>query len=122
MHQHRLHSPGSTNVGLTERWVTGVGGGLLIGYGLARPSSSFFRWLGVGSGAILIYRAVRGHCDLYALFGIDTADRSASATTFAVVTINRPPAEVYQHLKNPEPLQGALEDVGQFTRTGPSSF
>ncbi|HEY0791304.1 MAG TPA: SRPBCC family protein [Chthoniobacterales bacterium] len=120
MHEDRVHSPGSTNVGVTERWVGGLGGGLLIAYGLARPS--WPRWLAVGSGACLVYRSLRGHCELYGLLGVDTADRSASATTFAVVTINRPAAEIYGYLKNPERIRGALGAVTEVNRTGVSSF
>jgi uncharacterized membrane protein len=120
MQQDGVYSPGSTNVGVTERWASGLGGGLLIGYGFTRRS--WPRFLIACSGVVLVYRAVRGHCDLYALLGIDTADRSASATTFAVVTIERSAAEIYDCFKDPERLGGVLEEIRWFTRTSDSSF
>jgi uncharacterized membrane protein len=113
MHADFPASSGATpNVGTTERWVCGVAGGALVVYGAMRRS-----WLGyglLGTGLALAYRGIRGHCSLYGALGINTADRSASATTCAVATIERSPAEIYAYLKQPDHLPlltGLIHDL-----------
>jgi uncharacterized membrane protein len=74
----------------------------LVAYGVTRKS--WVRYAVLGTGLALAYRGIRGHCGLYGVLGINTADRSASATTCAVVTIERSPAEIYTYLKRPDHL------------------
>ena len=74
----------------------------MVAYGVMRKS--WVRYGLVGTGLALAYRGIRGHCSLYGALGINTADHSASATTCAVVTIERAPAEIYAYLRQPDHL------------------
>lgn len=71
------------NVGTTERWVSGVFGALMTGIGLFRRS--FGGILATLAGVYLLYRAVRGHCFVYDLLGINTR------ATVALRSANEPP-------------------------------
>jgi uncharacterized membrane protein len=113
MHEFFPASSGATpNVGVIERWFCGVVGGLLAVYGATRRS--WWRYGLLATGVTLAYRGIRGHCGLYGALGINTADRSASATTCAVVTIERSPGEIYAYLKQPDHLPlltGIIHDL-----------
>jgi hypothetical protein len=58
------------NIGDEERVVSGLGGALLLGYALARPSllSTLFA---VG-GALLLERGLTGSCAIYRALGVST--------------------------------------------------
>lgn len=58
------------NVGELERIASGLGGALLLGYGVARPSP--LNTLFAIGGALLVERALTGHCSAYRALGIDT--------------------------------------------------
>lgn len=58
------------NVGELERVASALGGAVLLGYGVARPSA-LSTLLAVG-GALLVERALTGRCNLYRTLGIDT--------------------------------------------------
>ena len=58
------------NVGELERVASALGGALLLGYGVARPSA-LNTLLAVG-GALLVERGLTGQCSLYRAIGIDT--------------------------------------------------
>ncbi len=58
------------NVGDAERIASGLGGAVLLAYGLARPSL-VGTLLAVG-GALMLERGVTGHCSLYQALDIDT--------------------------------------------------
>jgi hypothetical protein len=58
------------NVGELERVASALGGAVLLGYGVTRPST-LSTILAIG-GALLIERALTGSCSLYRTFGIDT--------------------------------------------------
>ncbi|HWG80173.1 MAG TPA: DUF2892 domain-containing protein [Stellaceae bacterium] len=60
------------NVGELERVASALGGAVLLGYGVARPSA-LSTLLAVG-GALLVERALTGRCNLYRTLGIDTRD------------------------------------------------
>lgn len=119
MHADFPVSPGATpNVGTIERWVCAVTGGALVAYGVMRKS--WARYGLVGAGLALAYRGIRGHCSLYGALGINTADHSASATTCAVATIERSPAEIYAYLKQPDHLPrltGIIHDLRPVTES-----
>jgi hypothetical protein len=66
---------GTGNVGTTERWVSGLGGGALLLYGLRRGSR-----LGVGLailGGFLAERAVSGRCPFYRALGVRSTGANA---------------------------------------------
>jgi uncharacterized membrane protein len=60
------------NVGHEERWISAGVGALLAMYGLKRMRLGSIL-LGAG-GVMLLQRAITGHCDLYQMFGMNTAD------------------------------------------------
>jgi len=97
-----------TNVGRTERWLSGIAGGVLMACGLKRPS-----WQGVlltlGGGSLL-HRAASGRCMMYDAIGVNSAEPGRSGVASVghgqgikvekSVTINRPPEELYQFWRN----------------------
>jgi hypothetical protein len=66
------------NVGEFERVASALGGAVLLGYGLTRPST-LNALLAIG-GALLVERAVTGQCGLYRALGIDRRAHDASRT------------------------------------------
>ena len=61
--QHRTQTATTQNVGQAERWISAIGGGVLLVYGIARLD-----WLGTGIGLFgsgLLYRGVTGHSFTY---------------------------------------------------------
>lgn len=61
------------NVGKMERWLSAVGGGGLIAYGLKRRT-----WPGLALalvGGVLVHRGVTGHCYAYQAIGANTAEK-----------------------------------------------
>jgi uncharacterized membrane protein len=65
------------NVGQEERWVSAGVGALLALYGLKRMRLGSIL-LGAG-GVMLLQRALTGHCDLYEMFGVNTAGDTGEA-------------------------------------------
>lgn len=65
------------NVGTTERWLSLLGGAMLIMRGFNRPSMTN-SLLGLG-GVGLVYRGVTGHCPAYAALGIDRRDGAGAS-------------------------------------------
>lgn len=61
-------SAGTVNIASWERWVSAAGGVVLVAHALRRPSVGS-TILAVG-GALLVERAVTGHCRLYERLGI----------------------------------------------------
>ena len=59
------------NVGMPERWVSGVFGAVMTLVGLLRRS--FGGILIALAGVYLLYRGVKGHCFLYDLIGVNTS-------------------------------------------------
>ena len=97
------HRPG-VNVGMTERWVSGVMGFLLMAFGVSRASlQGIFCALG---GGYFLYRGMSGHCPAYAAANVNTAQATASGEVKlkTTVTVNKPIAEVYRFWRNLENL------------------
>src|SRR5947209_6638892 len=93
----------TVNVGDAERWMSGIGGSVLVLYGLTARS-----WPGLalaGIGGALMYRGSTGHCHLYQALGINTARKSEGPATSVPAgrgvkveestTINRPAQDLY---------------------------
>jgi uncharacterized membrane protein len=72
------------NVGNTERWVSGLGGGMLILWGLRRASLAGLAV--AAAGAALAWRGISGWCNVYGALGID---RGAAAVGNLGVKIDR---------------------------------
>ena len=60
------------NIADNERIASGLGGALLLGYGLARPSL-LSTLLAVG-GALLLERGLTGSCAIYRAIGVNTRE------------------------------------------------
>ena len=99
------------NVAQVERWASALGGAALAVYGLRQRSVAGA--MIAASGGALIARGATGHCPVYAVAGVNTADgerdtRAALGGSRGVhvessVTINRPAAELYvfwRHFEN----------------------
>jgi uncharacterized membrane protein len=63
------------NVSDSERLASGLGGALLLGYGLARPS--LLGALSAVAGALLLERGLTGSCALYRALGMTTRSEAA---------------------------------------------
>ena len=103
----------AVNVGEIERWASALGGAALALYGLTRGTKGGIA-LALAGGA-LVYRGVSGHCDVYALSGISTAEAAERNPNVSVpanrgikveksVTINKAPEELYRFWRNFENL------------------
>jgi len=95
------------NVGVLERWASLLGGSALAFYGLRHftPGGTILTLVG-GS---LVYRGLTGHCSLYELLDINTAEhgqRQGGRPLTSVpanqgikveesILVNRPPEEIY---------------------------
>ncbi len=93
------------NVGVEERWLSILGGGLLTAYGLGRRSIAGLAL--AATGGALLYRGTTGHCPAYASLGIDTAERSDQISPIRIVeavTVSRPREELYQFWQEVENL------------------
>src|SRR5688572_2426566 len=76
--QEELHRRAPINVSETERVASMVGGGALALFGLSRASLG---GLGLAAlGGALLYRGATGHCDLYDMLGMSTAEPRGPAT------------------------------------------
>ena len=112
------------NVSETERWLSLLGGGSLVAYGLTRRDRA-----GIGIavlGGELVRRGVTGHCNLYQTLGINTArhERGAKGTGrnigvpyelgFRVdhtIYISRSRPEVYRFWRNLENLPRFMQHL-----------
>lgn len=96
------------NVGDTERWASVIGGAALLLYGVRQRSPGGLGLALLGGG--LLYRGATGHCQLYGLFGVNTADPEQRAPykhamkVTKTITVNASPAEVYRFWRNFENL------------------
>lgn len=117
------------NVGNIERWISAIGGGGLVVYGLKRRS-----WSGLALallGGALVHRGATGRCYVYQTVGRNTAERKGRQEVEAEsagetrsrkgvieveksITIDQPPEALYafwKDLQNLPRLFDALEAV-----------
>lgn len=94
------------NVGTSERWASGVGGGALALWGLRRMSLPGLLIAAVGGA--LAWRGFSGWCNVYSALGID---RSGAQTVGNLgvkidrdITVAAPPARLYRFWRNFENL------------------
>lgn len=109
----RMASPTGVNVGRAERGVSVVAGGALALYGLTRRS-----WPGLAlavAGGELAYRGVSGHCAAYQALGVSTTGKRISQGRIpnveGVITVSRPPEELYRYWRNFENLPHFMEHL-----------
>lgn len=116
------NDPQKQNVGDTERLISGIAGGALAAFGLARRSIGG-AFLAAG-GAALLLRGLTGHCNIYRAFGINRAKKTTNSIVSVPhgegikieksITINRSPEELYtfwRNLKNLPDFMKHLESV-----------
>jgi uncharacterized membrane protein len=102
--RQRQQSRGAyVNVGSQERWITGGLGAYLVTYGLSRPRLTNLL-VGAG-GALLLQRALRGHCELYAALGLSSVSKEGATPqdyfergihVEEAFTVGKSPEELYQ--------------------------
>ena len=122
--QDRKQKWNAINVGQTERWLSGLSGGMLAAYGLLARRD----WLGfilAAVGGDLIYRGASGHCYVYQGLGRNTAEKDSQRATSVphnqgskvekVVTIDRPAPELYAFWRNFENLPRFMEHLKAVT-------
>jgi len=110
------------NVGITEREVTLVAGAAMALVAMRKPFS-FRGLMYAGLSALMIRRAVTGHCPLYSMLDYDTrqsldrptaqpADYSSKSIHIEEsLTIKKPAAELYAFWRNLENLPKFMEHV-----------
>jgi uncharacterized membrane protein len=116
-----------TNVGTPERFLSSLGGGALLLYGIRRGGALGILASVVGGGLAL--RGVTGHCHLYDSVGIDTSEKGDNDSPFhkgllaskihvtKSVTINKSPAELYEFWHNFENLPQFMTHLESVTVT-----
>ena len=124
----RLHQDGTRtiNVGPMERLISIAGGGALTYYGLRHLSlrGALFALL----GGDLVYRGITGHCWLYQVLGVSTAEKVRSTLVRLpdnqgikvkrTVTINRPAEDLYRFWEDVENMPRFMKYIQEVSRTG----
>ena len=116
------------NINDAERWLSMAAGVGLAAYGASQRRSS--GWALAGLGALLFRRGYSAHCDVYEMFGLNTAGTgedtrralggAAGVIVEESVTINRSASELYRFWRNLENLprfMSHLESVERITDT-----
>jgi uncharacterized membrane protein len=109
------------NVGPAERQASMIGGAALALSGLTSLSKR--RYLpGLAmmvAGGMFLYRGKTGHCDLYQSLGVDTIHTSSTGLRLEkLLTINRPPQQVYEFWRNLENLPRFMQHLKSVQVTG----
>ena len=124
--QSRAQTATTQNVGQGERWVSAIGGGALLAYGIMRLD-----WPGAGVallGSGLLYRGITGHSFAYQAFTFSTAEQRSPTVMdipgrkgFRVqrsLTIERSPEDLYQFWHDVEKTPLYTPDIISVTKTG----
>jgi uncharacterized membrane protein len=107
------------NVSDPERWVSVIIGSALAAYGLKKRNAG---GLIIGAiGGALLYRGASGHCDLYGVFGVSTAEErnddnvsvpyGKGVRVEKSVTINASPEQLYTFWRNFENLPKFMHNL-----------
>lgn len=115
------------NIDAGERWVSLIGGSLLVVFGLSRGGRAGA--LAAFGGGALVYRGARGHSQLYGMLGpADPPTHVARVTSLAhrrgvtvrrTVSINKPVEEVYAFWRDFENLPRFMRHLESVTCDGP---
>jgi uncharacterized membrane protein len=112
----------NVNLNDTERWLSNFAGGGLAVFGLKRGGWKGYTLAALGGG--LIYRGLKGHCQLYQALGINTANGKGRAASVKhgegiriekSVTINQSPEELYRFWRNFENLPRFMDHLESVT-------
>ena len=114
------------NIDETERWISLIGGSLLLVFGLSRGGRGG-AVAALGGGA-LVYRAARGHSQLYEVLGLEEAPTHVARVTSIAhrrgisvrrtVTINKPVEEVFAFWRDFENLPRFMRHLESVTCDG----
>jgi len=120
----RACASGAVNVGDWERWASAMGGLCLAACGFSSrgPKQVILPIL----GGMLVYRGLTGHCDMYAMFGVDTTGRGEATAVPAghgfkvqrTVHINREPAEVFRAWRRFDQLPRFMSHLSEVRELG----
>jgi uncharacterized membrane protein len=122
-----IKNTGKENVGETERWVSLIGGSVLVLHGLKRRSIGSLALALLGGG--FVYRGATGYCNLYDILGVSTAEKRGGGKAASVqasrdikvdksITINRSPEELHFFWRNFENLPRFVENLESVRTTG----
>ena len=119
--------PAHVNIDDGERWASLVAGSLLAVFGLSRGGRTGA--LAAAAGGALVYRAARGHSQVYKALGLRTSTpRTAPVTTLAdrrgvsvrhSVSINKPVEELYAFWRDFENLPRFMRHLESVTCDSP---
>lgn len=125
-YRSNLDKPGEAgktriNVGHNERTASMIGGAALAVSGLTKLTQK--RVLtGVAlmaAGGMFLYRGKTGHCGVFEAMGVDTAGTEDKGLTVEkVLTINKPPQEVYEFWHNLENMPRFMRHLEAVRTTG----
>lgn len=96
-HHENGHQPQQVNVSSWERLLSAGTGGLILSKALGRSLP------GTVVGAALAYRGLSGHCHLYNLLNLSTAEEArpvGQVSLLRVVTIDAPQERVFDFFRN----------------------
>lgn len=104
---------GSVNVGGTERWISAIYGGALIGLALSRRRKGFGRLFTMGHGVAMLLRARSGHSMFYDAVGVSSASlgQGAGITIDRSVTVRKSVAECYAFWRDFENLPKFIDHL-----------
>jgi uncharacterized membrane protein len=115
------------NIDASERWASLVGGSLLLVFGLSRGGRAGA--LAALGGGALVYRAARGHSQLYEKLGLEDAPTHVArvahlahrrgVTVRRTVAINKPVDEIYAFWRDFENLPRFMRHLESVTCDGP---
>jgi uncharacterized membrane protein len=111
------------NLGDTERWLSMIGGGSLVGLGLWRGGLSGLAL--AAAGGALAYRGFSGHCSLYQALGLNTAETGPATSVPAGqgirfeerIHINRSPEDLFRYWSNFDNLPRIMKHLRSVTST-----
>jgi uncharacterized membrane protein len=116
------------NIDPGERWVSLIGGSLLVVFGLSRGGRAG-ALAALGGGAALVYRGARGHSQLYEMLGlahrpthvarVTSLAHRRGVTARRTVSINKPVEEVYAFWRDFENLPRFMRHLESVTCDGP---
>lgn len=122
--RHRKHA---VNIAKPERWISAIGGGLLVALGVEKRSLGGIALAALGGS--LIRRGVSGHCHLYQALGMRTARKGQGSETTSVpyelgirvddsITVNKPREEVYRFWRDLRNLARFMKNVESIQEMG----
>lgn len=110
------------NVARAERWLSVIAGSALAAYGLKRRSIPGLVLTAIGGA--LVWRGATGHCSIYELFGLSTAEEQGDQVSVPygrgirvekTVTMNARPEDLYSFWRNFENLPRFMDHLESVT-------